>query len=46
MSLIYWVAIVGALIIGWNALRINTLNNKIKEIQSIQRGEDVGEKYY
>ena len=47
MDLIYWVTIIGALIICWNAMRITTLKKTIKEIQAIQRGEDVeGEEQY
>ena len=41
MDLIYGVTIVGALIICWNAFRVYKLEKALKEIQSIQRGEDV-----
>ena len=46
MDLIYGITIIGALIICWNSFRINSNSKKIKEIQSIQRGDDVGEQYY
>jgi len=45
MDLIYIITIIGALIICWNATRIYKLEKAVKEIQSIQRGEDVEDKY-
>lgn len=46
MDLIYWITIIGALIICWNAYRIRKAEKAIKEIQSVQNGEDVDESYY
>jgi len=46
MDLIYWITIIGALVICWNSSRIYKLEKTAKEIQAIQRGEDVEDSYY